>query len=96
MSPVVILIIYIIVAVAATLDICLFFRRMNLQDKYFDDLRNEMKSKPSISNALYLCDGKNPKCGPNPDCDLCQHTADITHAKNFEYREGAWWEKEDR
>lgn len=48
--------------------------------------------KEADGKILYLCDGK--KC-ENGYIE-CQHTTDITHAKNFEYDGGGrYWEKSE-
>lgn len=43
--------------------------------------------------VLYSCDRKlcGDKCSPDEECT---HTTDIEHAKNFEYRDGFYVEKE--
>lgn len=61
-------------------------------NEYIDD-RNYPCRIDTVTNVLYVCDGK--KCGDIcPDKDkTCRHTSDITHAKNFtEGDYGYYWE----
>lgn len=40
--------------------------------------------EPPLEGAvIYLCDGEDPRCACHLKDALCQHTTDITHARNF-------------
>lgn len=52
----------------------------------------DLEQQPTI---LYLCDEK--QC-ENGHCDMCHHTCDIRHAKNFKcykHTDGSYWEQTD-
>lgn len=50
----------------------------------------EITDYPERGHVLYECDGL--ACGTPCECKDCRHTTDITHAKNFEYKNGSWVE----
>ncbi len=40
--------------------------------------------EPPLEGAvLYLCDGKEPECACHLKNEFCQHTTNISHARNF-------------
>lgn len=53
----------------------------------------EITDYPETGHVLYECDGL--ACGTPCECKDCRHTTDITHAKNFEYKNGSWVERRD-
>ena len=56
--------------------------------------KGELTDYPEMGHVLYECDGL--ACGKQPcECKGCRHTTDITHAKNFEYKDGTWVERRD-
>ena len=49
----------------------------------------EIADNPMKNKVLYECDRR--AC--HDKCNLeCHHTTDVTHAKNFEYKDGTWVE----
>lgn len=94
MEPIHVVIFYIIIAIGVEIvRWILFLRRLRKQAESYDDLTRKIET---VGEIFYLCDCRDPKCGPNRDCDSCHHTSDITHASNFVYDNGAYWEKEVR
>lgn len=83
------------------MNVCLLERRLKhlLQSDFirsFDEVNvNTKEYKRDIKEAdariVYLCDGE--KC-ENGYVE-CKYTTDITHAKNFEYGGGSYWEKSE-
>jgi hypothetical protein len=55
--------------------------------------KGEITDYQEKGQVLYECDGL--ACGMPCECKDCRHTTDITHAKNFEYRNGTWVERRD-
>ena len=80
--------------------IFLFQIRTGYNGCYADDLfltrtdhylyEGELTEYPEKSQILYECDRL--ACGTYRDCKDCHHTSDITHAKNFECKDGLWVE----
>lgn len=54
------------------------------------ELAAENERLKNIFSAAFLCD--RAKCGDDCNYPDCKHTTDITHAVNFKYEMGVYWE----
>lgn len=50
--------------------------------------------EPVEKKIWYLCDRK--ACGEKHDCRECRYTSNIEHAKDFEFRNGRYWQRQKR
>lgn len=54
-------------------------------------LKAENERLKNMNNPAFICDCQ--KCGENCSYPDCKYTTDITHAVNFKYEMGVYWEE---
>ena len=62
-------------------------------ERRIQELEAEVERLKNATVPVFLCD--RTKCGERCCYPDCSHTTDITHAVNFKYEMGVYWEKKE-